>query len=204
MSIIAWINFGVLNFTTLLCWFFYILSVQPVTREERYGEKAWKAAKRHRSISGVLMFIMMINLILWFWFPIPELSWPVHPIHCISILLGVILAVIFTPIWFKGIKDAGKETMIPSKDQTLYKGIYKYIRHPQAVGEMPWWIIIALFINSLFLVIWSIVMIIFVSPLIIYFEEKDLIKRFGEAYIEYQKRTGAIFPKLRRRKNNKE
>jgi protein-S-isoprenylcysteine O-methyltransferase Ste14 len=202
MSLIAWINFGSLNIITLLCWFFYILSVQPVTRAEKFGEKAWKAAKRHRAISGVLMFVMVINLILWFWFPIPELAWPFHPIHVISILVGVILACIFTPIWFKGIKDAGKETMIPSKDQPLYKGIYNYIRHPQALGEMPWWIIIALFINSLFLVIWAIIMIILVSPFIIYYEEKDLIKRFGEAYIEYRKRTGAIFPKLRRRKNN--
>ena len=30
----------------------------------------------------------------------------------------------------------------------------------------------------------------------IHYEEIDLVKRFGEKYNEYQKRTGALFPKL--------
>jgi protein-S-isoprenylcysteine O-methyltransferase Ste14 len=142
------------------------------------------------------MGIMTINFILWIWFPIPEFAWPVHLNHLVSILIGLILAIIFTPIWIKGIIDAGPETMKPSAATQMYGGIYNYIRHPQAVGEMPWFVIIPLFINSFFLVIWSIIMIIIVSPIIIYYEEKDLIKRFGDKYREYQKRTGAIFPKL--------
>ena len=30
----------------------------------------------------------------------------------------------------------------------------------------------------------------------IYYEEKDLVRRFGDSYREYQKRTGALFPKF--------
>ena len=101
----------------------------------------------------------------------------------------------------KGVLDAGSETVEPSKTTKMYGGIYNYIRHPQTIGEMPWFIIIALFLNSLFLVIWSTTMILIVSPIIMYFEEKDLIERFGDAYREYQKRTGAVFPKLRKSKD---
>ncbi|MHA1384825.1 MAG: hypothetical protein ACTSR3_13830 [Candidatus Helarchaeota archaeon] len=36
--------------------------------------------------------------------------------------------------------------------------------------------------------------------IIIYYEEKDLVKRFGKAYIEYQHNTGAIFPKFWKKK----
>lgn len=201
MSLVAWINFLILNVVAVFCWYFYILSVQPVTRSEKYGDQAWKMAKRHRFITGVLMGAMTVNMVLWLWFPIPVLAWPVHTIWLLSILLGLILAMLFTPIWIKGVRDAGKEAMVPSQSTEMFGGIYNYIRHPQTVGEMPWFVIIALFMNSLFLTIWAIIMIIIVTPIIIHFEEKDLIQRFGEKYREYQKRTGAIFPKLRKRKD---
>jgi protein-S-isoprenylcysteine O-methyltransferase Ste14 len=170
-----------------------------VIRAEKHGEQTWQVAKRDRFLSGIFMGIMTINIVLWLWFPIPEFSWVVHPNWLVSILIGVILASIFTPIWFKGIKDAGSETMKPSQSTKMYGGIYNYIRHPQALGEMPWFIIIPLFLNSLFLVIWSTLMVIIVSPLIMYYEEKDLIKRFGDDYREYRKRTGAIIPKFWKR-----
>ncbi len=201
MLVIAWSNFLILNITTVFCWYFYILSVQPATRSEKFGDQAWTMAKRHRFITGVLMGVMTVNLILWLWFPIPELSWPVHAIWLFSIFIGAILTIFFTPIWIKGVIDAGKEAMEPSQSTEMFGGIYNYIRHPQTVGEMPWFVIIALFINSLFLTIWAIIMILIVTPIIIHFEEKDLIKRFGDEYREYQQHTGAIFPKLRKQKD---
>jgi len=35
-------------------------------------------------------------------------------------------------------------------------------------------------------------------PINIYYEEKDLIRRFGDKYQNYRKQTGALFPKLRK------
>ncbi len=201
MSTIAWINFLMLNVVTFLCWWFYIRSLQPATRSKKFGESAWKTAKRDRIIASIFMGFIVISMIFWLWFPIPALNWPVNYNWLISIFIGVILACLFTPIMIKGVLDAGSETVEPSKTTKMYGGIYNYIRHPQAVGEMPWFIIIALFLNSLFLVIWSTAMILIVSPIVMYFEEKDLIERFGDAYREYQKRTGAVFPKLRRSKD---
>ena len=40
---------------------------------------------------------------------------------------------------------------------------------------------------------------ILITPIVIYFEEKDLKKRFGESYFFYRKNTGALIPKLRRK-----
>jgi protein-S-isoprenylcysteine O-methyltransferase Ste14 len=201
MSLIAWINFLILNLVTILCWWFYIRSLQPATRSKKSGKSAWKTAKRERIIASIFMGLIVISMIIWLWFPIPALTWPVNHNWLISIFIGVILACIFTPIMIKGVLDAGSETVEPSKTTKMYGGIYNYIRHPQAIGEMPWFIIIALFLNSLFLVIWSTTMILIVSPIVMYFEEKDLIERFGDAYREYQKRTGAFFPKLRKSKD---
>ena len=200
MSTIAWINFLILNIVNILTWSFYTRSLQPYSRAKKYGQAAWKTAKRDRIISGVLMGIMVIQMILWFWIPIPSLAWPVSVIWIHSILIGVILACIFTPILIKGLKDAGRETMEPSESTEMYGGIYNYIRHPQMVGEVPWFVIIAFFLNSLFLVIYSILVILISAPIIIHYEEKDLIERFGDKYREYKRRTGAVFPRLRKPK----
>ena len=197
-AMIAWSNFLLINLFTVLAWYFYIKSAMPAHREEKVGEKAWKDCKRFRSFSAVFLSILVIQMMLWVWFPIPGLTIIVHPNPLIPILLGVIIAIPLTAILMQGVRDAGRETMSPSQDTELFGGIYKYIRHPQMIGELPWFIIIALFLNSLFLVLYSIFVLMISFPIIIHYEEKDLVKRFGADYIEYRKRTGCIFPDIAR------
>lgn len=194
--IIAWSNFLLINIFTILAWYFYIKSVMPAHREEKVGKKAWKDCKRFRSISVVLLLTLVIQMIFWVWFPIPGLTIIIHPNPVIPLLLGAFIAIPLTAILMQGIRDAGKETMNPLQDTELFGGIYNYIRHPQMVGELPLFIILALFLNSLFLVLYSIFVLIISFPIIVHYEEKDLVKRFGAEYIEYQKRTGCIFPKM--------
>lgn len=194
--IIAWSNFVLINLFTVLAWYFYIKSVMPAHLEEKVGKKAWKNCKRFRGFSAVFLSILVIQMVLWVWFPIPGFTMIVHSNPLIPILLGVVIAIPVTAILVLGVRDSGKETMSPSQDTELFGGIYNYIRHPQMVGELPWFIIIALFLNSLFLVLYSILVLVISFPIIIYFEEKDLVKRFGAKYVEYRKRTGCIFPKI--------
>jgi len=195
-AIISWSNFLLINIFTILAWYFYIKSAMPAHLEEKVGENAWNDCKRFRRFSAFFLSILVIQMILWAWFPIPGLTIIVHPNPLIPILLGVIIATPLTAILMQGIRDAGKETMSPSQDTEMFRGIYKYIRHPQMVGELPWFIIIALFLNSLFLISYSIFVLMIIFPIIIHYEEKDLVKRFGAEYIEYRKRTGCIFPKI--------
>ena len=146
----------------------------PVTREEQRGENAWEECAKLRSISFIFVGIMILNTILWIWFPVPALA----------------------------MRDAGKEMHTPQKGIQLHGGIYKKIRHPGAVGEMPLYVVVALFVNSLFLTVWMIIFILIFTPIHIYYEEKDLLKRFGDVYSEYQRTTPAVFPGLKRRRNN--
>ena len=111
-----------------------------------------------------------------------------------------IIASVFETIMIKGVVDAGSETLTPSEETKMYGGIYNHIRHPQTVGEMPMFVALAFALNSWFLVLYTFVFIIVYTPLIMYIEEKDLVKRFGDSYRQYQKETGAFFPKLRKRK----
>ncbi len=180
--------------------YFYLLSLQPVKRAEKRGEKAWNDCKKLRSIGGFFELTSVINLILWIWFPLPIVdSWIIHPNTWIGIIVAICIAFPCIIIMFLGIKAAGSETLSPSKDTDMYGGIYKYIRHPQTLGEFPTFIALGFAFNSWFLVLISALFIFIYTPIMIHYEEEDLVRRFGEKYREYQKRTGALFPKLRKR-----
>ena len=200
LLVIAWLNLISMHLSAILFAYLTTLSVMPVTREEDRGEKAWEECAKLRSISFVFAGIMILNTILWIWFPIPELAWVLSPDPLFGIILGIIIAVPCLAILRVAMRDAGKEMHAPQKGIQLHGGIYKKIRHPGAVGEMPLYVVVALFVNSLFLTVWMIIFILIFTPIHIYYEERDLLKRFGDVYSEYQRITPAVFPGLKRRK----
>ena len=109
-------------------------------------------------------------------------------------ILSVIIAIPAGYLMLRGIRDAGKETMFPKKEHNLYNGIYEKIRHPQAIGEMPFFWVIAFLCHSPFLVIYSFIWI----PVFYWMcvaEEHDLVLRYGQPYIKYQQQTGMFLPK---------
>ena len=170
---------------------------------EKIGEKGWKTCKRYRMVAAIFMFVGCVNLFLWLVIPIDILNWKINPKPIVGIIIGVVTCIIFLPFMIIGEIHAGKETMSPSKDTEMYGGIYKYIRHPQTLGEWPLFIAFSAFINSWFFVLLSVLYIVIYTPIMIYFEEIDLEKRFGEPYKKYKEQTGALFPKLKRRRNKK-
>jgi len=175
---------------------FYSLSLTPIKRSEKYGDKAWKQCGYFRLIASFFETITVINLILWVLYPIEGLYFPIFSELWKSIVIGVIVMIPFGIILFKAMKDAGNETMMPSKDTKLYGGIYKSLRHPQTLGEFPLWPIFGFMTNSWLIFFIGLIFIIIYTPIMIKIEEADLVRRFGDEYIEYKKNTPALFPKL--------
>jgi len=168
----------------------------PKTREAKIGKKAWKQCVILRETSDILFIVLIINIFLWVWFPIPILNWKILDAYFILLSISVPSLILCVFLITKAVKDAGVETVKTSKDTEMYGGIYKYIRHPQILGSVPLFLIICLLINSLFLLIWITCLMMVIIPIVIHFEEKDLIKRFGKEYIDYKKKTGALIPKF--------
>jgi protein-S-isoprenylcysteine O-methyltransferase Ste14 len=201
---VAWLNLISLHVSAFLFAYLTTLSVMPVTREEKRGEKAWEECARLRSISFVFAGVMILNAILWIWFPVPEIAWVLSPDPLFGVIISLIIGVPCFIILTIAMRDAGKEMHAPQKGIQLHGGIYKRIRHPGAVGEMPLYVVIALFVNSLFLTVWMIVFVFVFTPIHIYYEEKDLLKRFGDIYAEYRRTTPAVLPGFKRRKSDEE
>ena len=192
---IAWINFVVLITSSVLFTVFYVKSVSPVALESKTGQSAFQRCATYRLVASYFMGVTVINYILYYWFPLPLplpvfFPWP----WWVSVLIAACIAVPSLLLMIRGAKDAGEETMKPKREHEMYGGIYEHIRHPQAVGELPFWWVISFLVHSPFLVLFSFVYI----PVWYYFciaEEKDLLIRYGKAYEEYCKRVGFWIPK---------
>jgi protein-S-isoprenylcysteine O-methyltransferase Ste14 len=191
----AWVNFTVMLISIFLFSYFYIKSVEPVALEKKIGKIAYSRCAGYRLAALIFEIIICINYIVYFFYPLPISLPRIFPWNWwISIMIAVVIAIPAGYLFGKGVKDAGREAMIPAKAQVLFRGIYKQIRHPQAVGELMFWWVIALLLNSPFLVFFSIIWI----PVFYLFckvEEKDLVIRYGRKYLEYRKNTGFIIPK---------
>ena len=193
-------NLVSLHVSAFLFVYLYILSAMPVIPAQKRDEKAWKECKWLRILAGFFESVMIADMILWIWFPVPNLAWPFHPDPLVGRIVAFAIAVPSSAILMKGIKDAGQETMRPSKSTKMFGGIYQHIRHPQTLGEMPLFIAFALFINSLFLTVWATLFVSLGTPILIHYEEKDLLKRFGDAYLEYRRRRRGLIPRFWKRR----
>jgi protein-S-isoprenylcysteine O-methyltransferase Ste14 len=195
---IEWINFGVLILSTVLFLLFYVMSAGPAQLEKKIGESAYSRCSKYRIIAACFEFVAVSNYIIYYFYPLPiglphAFPWD----WWISIVIGVIIFIPSMYLMYIGARDAGEEAMVPKKEHTLYGGIYETIRHPQAIGEFFLWYPIALWINSPFLVLYSFVWlpIFYIMCLA---EERDLVVRYGQSYIEYRDRVGFLIPKRKR------
>ncbi|MHA1930170.1 MAG: methyltransferase family protein [Candidatus Thorarchaeota archaeon] len=201
---IEWINLLFLTTATILSLFFYIKSVQPATLAKKIRDDAYKICERYREYASISFFLFFIGYLLLYFFPLPlptpvNLPWD----YIITLMASVLIAIPSFWLMYKGVKDAGEETLRPKKEHEMYGGLYEKVRHPQSLGEV--WVghIISLVLNSTFLFLFSFLWI----PIFYYMtvvEERDLLIRYGQLYIEYRERVGMYFPKRTKSKHESE
>ena len=192
---IAVVNFIIMIVAGVLMSVLYVISVSPAQLEKKIGERAYKLCGMLRTISMIFLLIVIINYVIYKFYPIQlpfpsTFPWP----YWVSLVIAAIIGIPSMLLMILGILDAGAEATAPSKQHTMYRGIYDKIRHPQAAGELPLWFSIGFLIHSPHMVLFSIIWI----PVWYWWclaEEKDLLIRYGNAYKEYMKHTGRFFPK---------
>jgi protein-S-isoprenylcysteine O-methyltransferase Ste14 len=192
---IAWINFSVLLVSTLLFLLFYVRSAMPAGREKIIGPKAYGLCFYDRLVSGGFEAVITANYILYFFYPLPTPLPNTFPwAWWVSLVIALIIGVPATALMVAGLRDAGEEAMRPKQEHVMYGGIYARLRHPQAAGEVFLFPVLAILLHSPFLTLFSLIFFpIFI--LLCYAEEQDLLLRYGDAYAEYCKRTGAFWPR---------
>lgn len=191
---IAWINFAVLLFSSLLFLVFYVRSVSPAGLVKIIGPAAYARCGRDRLVAGLLEGVITINYLVYFFYPLETPLPPTFPWSWwVSGLIAVLIAVPALTIMLIGFRHAGEEALRPKKEHAMYEGIYQKIRHPQAVGEVFLFLVIAFLLNSPFLTAFSLVYFP-IFWIMCWAEEQDLFLRYGEAYAEYCRRVGRFIP----------
>jgi protein-S-isoprenylcysteine O-methyltransferase Ste14 len=199
--VISLLNVVSMFFITILSFYLYVKSVGPAALEKRIGQDAYRRCGQYREASSIAMIITVVNFVVYYFYPLaiplPRFfPWD----YSVTAVAATIILIPSLYVEARGVKHAGREALIPSKEHTLYGGIYNTIRHPQALGEVWLGLVIALYSDSPFLALFSLIYF----PAFYYFciaEEKDLVIRYGQSYVEYRNRTGMFIPKRREMKD---
>jgi methanethiol S-methyltransferase len=191
----AWINFAVLAFASILLLYFYVLSARPAGQEKVIGPRAYRRCFHYRLIASAFEVVITANYIIYYFYPLAtplpdRFPWP----WWVSLLIAAVIGIPATILMLIGVRDAGEETLRPKKEHILYGGIYAKVRHPQAVGEVFLFAVMGLLLHSPFLTLFSLIYFPILA-LMCFAEEQDLMLRFGDAYADYCRHTGAFWPK---------
>ncbi len=183
-----------------MAWYtvFYILSVGPAHMEKRIGERAWQRCAVLRKISFAGMFLGFGAEILYAFFPL-EIGLPRNIIPgTMGWIICVGLGILFTvggSLLIKAVSTVATDSYVPRKENQMFGGIYDRIRHPQAIADVAYWLGLAFFLNSLFILLVTLLWIP-LNFMIALFEERDLKLRFGQAYRDYMMRVPRFIPRL--------
>lgn len=155
--------------------------------------------KYYRILYSILAFLNLSIILVYHFTMSSIMLWKVQIIEIIIAIAGIItgglLIVFFAGKFF--FELSGADIFLrKKKSQALIKtSLYKYVRHPLYLSTL-------LFVWSIFF--WqpmlnnliSCICITLYTVIGIYFEEKKLIKNFGDSYIQYQKKTPMLIPKF--------
>ncbi len=117
-------------------------------------------------------------------------------------LLNLIGLILFTPgiiIYLASRLTLGrffsKRLNLMEGHRLITHGVYKSVRHPSYTGSILFWLGFTLLLNSILgftVMLLGVILVLIRIP----FEEKMLINRFGQRYIDYMKRTKKLIPHI--------
>ncbi|MFQ5675514.1 MAG: methanethiol S-methyltransferase [bacterium] len=167
-------------------------------------KKLWSKIVPHsiERSTYVLLASLLLALMFWQWRPMPSLIWDIQqPVAALvlSVLFwagwGTVLVTTFMINHFDlfGLRQVylhlrGKP-YIPLEFKMA--GFYNYVRHPLLMGFMiAFWATPRMTAGHLLFAIATTAYML----IAIQFEEKDLVKFHGEAYVNYRSKVSMIFP----------
>ncbi|MFW9963453.1 MAG: methyltransferase family protein [Candidatus Sifarchaeia archaeon] len=185
----------------------HFLSVEHSRLDSKYGqEKGLKIGAAFGMISGWGFFLFLIGL----WVsPQERFAIQISEIIFMGVpLFHIVLAIVFLlpGAWLgiKGVIEVGlKVAETHRAERVISTGVYSRVRHPQYLGS-----ILAhagaSFLLSAYYSLLVTPLVILINYILCWKEERELVREFGEAYIEYQNRTPMLFPSRKKIKSVQE
>jgi methanethiol S-methyltransferase len=185
-----------------LSWIVYCIlhSVLASIEVKLFFKKAGNKFWRYYRLGYTIFATITLIFVLWFQYSLKS-SYLIHSLYlkyfsCLLLVLpGIIIMAIAILKYFRLLSGVRSLFMSNPPSNLKIDGIHKYIRHPLYLGTL-------LFIWGVFLIfplltnLISVVIITLYTIIGIKFEEKKLLREFGEAYADYINKVPAIIPKF--------
>ena len=206
MSIFDWIAAAIVIFSliylsfvlTLAEWFSALRKGQAVTLlPERKGQKQplWTQV-------GIILLGLLICIPFFYYLWVPLMVFPPGTVWLLAVsgLIIYIAGIVFV-LWAR--RTLGKywglstsqQVKLLDEHQLIQNGPYAFVRHPMYSG---WWA--AMLGLTLLYPVWAVFLMLLFSVISFFGrarrEEAALSERFGEAWLNYKKRTKFIIPFL--------
>jgi len=179
--------------------YFILHSILAIRQLKHYAHSKGISPQKYRLFYNIFSLISLV--------PVLIISNNISAVYAISPnsilkLVGLILAgygVVLAKLAFKPYDTKAFLGLAPHKQESFKtEGLLKYVRHPIYSASIV--ILIGYFLfdprwNTLL----NVIMLIIYFVVGGYFEERKLIREFGEQYIEYKKKTPMLIPRFWRR-----
>jgi protein-S-isoprenylcysteine O-methyltransferase Ste14 len=167
--------------------------------QEKYKGLAYRNAFAHYAIPGLALILAAVAHAGYMNGPfVPQSWWTI-----VFILLGWFMLVIGTALLIRSIFTFGADNLAllyvyhPEEGKIVDSSIYGILRHPIYAGVLRMGIGLALLNGNANALAFALLMPLGLTGWIRLVEERELIERFGQSYIEYRKRIPAFWPKPR-------
>lgn len=122
--------------------------------------------------------------------------------NIVQLIFGIVLLVfgLFLAIWTMILfAKIGKGTLAPwaATKHLIIEGPYRIVRNPMITGVLLVLTAEALILSSIYIFYWMVLFFIINCVYFKLFEEKQLVRNFGDEYIAYRKSVPMWFPKIK-------
>jgi len=129
------------------------------------------------------------------------MSWATWPLPSWMRWLATLIGAAMLPMIYWQMRAIGRnisETFLTKENHMLVThGPYRWIRHPLYTVSTIILVALSIIAANGFMLAMAVLSIFIIAFAIIPKEEAQLLLKFGEAYREYQQRTGKLLPRLR-------
>jgi protein-S-isoprenylcysteine O-methyltransferase Ste14 len=167
--------------------------------KEKYRELAYRKAFAHYGMPGQALIVAAITHAGYMNGPfIPQGWWTI-----VFFALGWFMLCFGALLWIRSVFAFGADNLAllyvyhPEDGKIINSSIYSILRHPVYAGGLHVGIGLALLNGNANAIAFAILLPLGFTGWIRLVEEKELIERFGQSYLDYRKRTPAFRPRLR-------
>ncbi|MHA2047902.1 MAG: methyltransferase family protein [Candidatus Thorarchaeota archaeon] len=162
---------------------------------DRWGKEGYARVYKYTSIITLLVAFLSMNFWDWIYFITqPALIQPV------LLILGIMAGIGGIALSMMASRVISVSTVADMRTdrraELVTDGIYSRVRHPLYFATVLVFAAVALIYPFPIVIVFSASMVLY-TIIGAYFEERKLVKHYGEDYLEYRKTAGFILPKLR-------